>query len=266
MSRVPYGVVTPEQRDQAAEDCDEAARQRDRTSAARDQEADERDGRGEARTQEAVRYTRPARRLVNATAQQVVQPGANQPVVHALLRHMDQTLQDVALDRQAAVRDRRDAAADRNQSAEDRFIKAAHRAQAAIERAQQPLHPVLLDHGRWSDLYAGAQAARTRSEALCQQARALNRASLPEKEVLLRSELARLRARLATMPVIEQAKGVIIAQNGCSDTEAFDLLRQASQRLNQPVRDLADRIVTGARDKRHPPAGQAKTPAGSSSP
>jgi AmiR/NasT family two-component response regulator len=46
------------------------------------------------------------------------------------------------------------------------------------------------------------------------------------------------------MPVIEQAKGIIMAQRQCSPARAFDLLRQASQRLNEPVRDIAARIVT----------------------
>ena len=43
-------------------------------------------------------------------------------------------------------------------------------------------------------------------------------------------------ARLDTMPVIEQAKGILMAQRGCGPEEAFDLLRQASQRFNVPVR------------------------------
>jgi AmiR/NasT family two-component response regulator len=50
------------------------------------------------------------------------------------------------------------------------------------------------------------------------------------------------------MPVIEQAKGILIAQTGCSPDEAFTLLRQASQRSNVRVSELAasmvDRAVT----------------------
>jgi hypothetical protein len=57
---------------------------------------------------------------------------------------------------------------------------------------------------------------------------------------------ARLQARLETMPVIEQAKGILIAQQGCTADEAFDLLRQASQRSNIRVRDLAAKIVAEA--------------------
>jgi len=45
------------------------------------------------------------------------------------------------------------------------------------------------------------------------------------------------------MPVIEQAKGILMAQQRCSPDEAFDLLRRASQRFNLPVRVLAARLV-----------------------
>jgi hypothetical protein len=67
------------------------------------------------------------------------------------------------------------------------------------------------------------------------------------------------------MPVIEQAKGIIVAQEGCTAEQAFDLLRKASQRSNVLLRELATRIV--ARNTRlsqihghHEPAGWAATP------
>jgi AmiR/NasT family two-component response regulator len=57
------------------------------------------------------------------------------------------------------------------------------------------------------------------------------------------SAYARLLARRETMPVIEQAKGIIMGQAHCGDAQAFDLLRRASQRSNVPVRELAAQIV-----------------------
>lgn len=57
---------------------------------------------------------------------------------------------------------------------------------------------------------------------------------------------ARLEARLASMPVIEQAKGVLIASEGCDADQAFDLLCQAAQRSGLPVHELAEQIVTKA--------------------
>jgi hypothetical protein len=43
--------------------------------------------------------------------------------------------------------------------------------------------------------------------------------------------------------VIEQAKGIIMAQSHCGGAQAFDMLRRASQRSNVPVRELAAQIV-----------------------
>jgi hypothetical protein len=48
---------------------------------------------------------------------------------------------------------------------------------------------------------------------------------------------------MGTMPVIEQAKGIIIAQQGCEPEEAFDLLRRVSQRTNVKLHSLAAQIV-----------------------
>jgi AmiR/NasT family two-component response regulator len=60
------------------------------------------------------------------------------------------------------------------------------------------------------------------------------------------AENADLRASLESRPVIDQAKGILMAQHGCSPDEAFGLLRAASQRDNRKVRDLAQAIVDGA--------------------
>jgi hypothetical protein len=60
------------------------------------------------------------------------------------------------------------------------------------------------------------------------------------------SVIVRLEGRLESMPVIEQAKGILIAKSGCSPEEAFDSLRRASQRTNVKVRVLAAQMVAGA--------------------
>jgi ANTAR domain-containing protein len=92
---------------------------------------------------------------------------------------------------------------------------------------------------RNKEIRAEAQAAKqVRADARRE------RQSTPAgRELLHRSEYARLLARLETMPVIEQAKGIIMAQSHCGAAEAFTMLRQASQRSNVPVRDLAAQIV-----------------------
>src|SRR5690348_13955223 len=66
------------------------------------------------------------------------------------------------------------------------------------------------------------------------------------RERLYHSAYARLEARLETLPVIEQAKGILMAQTGCAPEQAFDMLRRISQRSNIKVRDLADDIVSRA--------------------
>jgi hypothetical protein len=63
------------------------------------------------------------------------------------------------------------------------------------------------------------------------------------RDMMYYSAFARLQARLETMPVIEQAKGIVMAQQLCGPDEAFDLLRLTSQRANVKVHVLAERIV-----------------------
>jgi hypothetical protein len=65
----------------------------------------------------------------------------------------------------------------------------------------------------------------------------------PQREVLRESAFARMHARLDSLPVIEQAKGILMAQQQCGPVEAFDLLRWASQRANVRVYQLAAEVV-----------------------
>jgi hypothetical protein len=52
-----------------------------------------------------------------------------------------------------------------------------------------------------------------------------------------------LRNQLASQPIIEQAKGIIMANSHCDQDEAFDVLRRASQRTNIKLREVARQIV-----------------------
>jgi AmiR/NasT family two-component response regulator len=83
------------------------------------------------------------------------------------------------------------------------------------------------------------EAARARLQVTLDRARE----GRPQREILHNSAFARLQARLETMPVIEQAKGILMAQHRCGPDEAFDLLRRASQSANVRVSVLAARIV-----------------------
>ena len=48
---------------------------------------------------------------------------------------------------------------------------------------------------------------------------------------------------------IEQAKGVLMAAQGCGADEAFDTLRRASQRSNRKLRDIATEVVANAQQR-----------------
>lgn len=63
-----------------------------------------------------------------------------------------------------------------------------------------------------------------------------------------------LKAALESRTVIDQALGIIMGQNRCSQHEAFTMLRAASSRRNMKVRDLAGSIVAtvgGSRAETH---------------
>jgi GAF domain-containing protein len=52
-----------------------------------------------------------------------------------------------------------------------------------------------------------------------------------------------MRLAMESRAVIEQAKGVLMAQRGVDAQQAFDMLRDASQRYNRKLRDIAAGIV-----------------------
>ncbi len=56
-----------------------------------------------------------------------------------------------------------------------------------------------------------------------------------------------LQEALTSRAVIDQAKGILMAQNGGSADEAFNVLRTRSQQENRKLRDLAQELVERAR-------------------
>lgn len=102
------------------------------------------------------------------------------------------------------------------------------------------------DAARFQALWAQSRALVLASE----QARARVEATREQilrgrsrREVLHDSAFARLAAKQETMPVIEQAKGIVMAQRRCGPEEAFDVLRQVSQRTNVKLHVLAAQLV-----------------------
>jgi GAF domain-containing protein len=58
--------------------------------------------------------------------------------------------------------------------------------------------------------------------------------------------VVQLEDALTSRGSIEQAKGILMARRGCSADEAFDQLRETSQRTNCKLREVAAGIVEGA--------------------
>ena len=93
------------------------------------------------------------------------------------------------------------------------------------------------------------EAVRLESEGLvrrCEQTRARVRVICDQVcQCRSQRELSRglASARLGFIPVVEQAKGIVMAQQGGGPVEAFDLLRRASQRASVRVHVLAAQLV-----------------------
>ena len=59
-----------------------------------------------------------------------------------------------------------------------------------------------------------------------------------------------LTTALSTRPVIDQAKGILMRDRGCTADEAFALLVSASQRSNRKLRDIAQEVVNSVQTPR----------------
>jgi len=131
------------------------------------------------------------------------------------------------------------------------------RARAARRQAQHLARELTESRRRTRENLRRIQNARSETARL--QAR--RQESCTDQDQLRYSAYARLEARLASMPVIEQAKGILMAQYGWPEDLAFQTLRRVSQRENIKVRDLAACVV--ARAVR--PAPAQRRPAGAAS-
>jgi GAF domain-containing protein len=101
--------------------------------------------------------------------------------------------------------------------------------------------------------HAFDEAAEAEAQAFAEQAAAvlLNTQAYWDK-----SELSeQLQQALQSRAAIEQAKGIMMAREGCSPEEAFQILVRASQRTNAKLRDIATDIVARAQ-RDHPPSAE----------
>ncbi|WP_374117695.1 ANTAR domain-containing protein, partial [Streptomyces sp. XM83C] len=80
--------------------------------------------------------------------------------------------------------------------------------------------------------------------------------AVPDREErlrLLQEEIAQLRHAIASRPVIDQARGILMATHCCTSEEAWAILREASQLSNTKLRLVATALVTGTRPDAPPP-------------
>jgi transcriptional regulator with GAF, ATPase, and Fis domain len=64
-----------------------------------------------------------------------------------------------------------------------------------------------------------------------------------------RREAEAIQRAMQSRAVIEQAKGILMRDRGCTADEAFDLLVATSQRSNHKLRDVAQQLVDGVRSQ-----------------
>ncbi|WP_051812603.1 ANTAR domain-containing protein [Streptomyces sp. NRRL S-340] len=68
-----------------------------------------------------------------------------------------------------------------------------------------------------------------------------------ERLLELEQEVRQLRRALVSRPVIDQARGILMAAHACTAQQAWDILREASQRSNTKLRTVAAAVTAGAR-------------------
>ncbi|MEU9169134.1 ANTAR domain-containing protein [Streptomyces sp. NPDC048420] len=75
---------------------------------------------------------------------------------------------------------------------------------------------------------------------------------------LLRTEVEQLRRAIVTRPVIDQARGVLMATHACSPDEAWNVLREASQLSNTKLRKVAAMVTADAGGSGPPPTPELR--------
>ena len=136
--------------------------------------------------------------------------------------------------------------------AEHKRLAEFHRVAAEADRQRADEVEAKVVATRWADADR-SEAMPLKSQALVQKsqaARARARATREqiergrsEWEILQESAFARLQAKVNSTPVIEQARGIVMAQHGCGPAEAFVVLHRMSQHTDLKLHVLAARLV-----------------------
>ncbi|MFF3335521.1 ANTAR domain-containing protein [Streptomyces sp. NPDC002888] len=73
-----------------------------------------------------------------------------------------------------------------------------------------------------------------------------------ERLTVLQEEIEQLRHAIRTRPVIDQARGILMALHACTSDQAWEILRETSQHSNTKLRTVAE-AITASVDGPTPP-------------
>ncbi len=76
---------------------------------------------------------------------------------------------------------------------------------------------------------------------------------------LLQEEVEQLRQAISSRPVIDQARGILMATQSCSSDEAWTILREASQLSNTKLRTVAAAVTASTGSDGAPPPEEVRT-------
>lgn len=80
-----------------------------------------------------------------------------------------------------------------------------------------------------------------------------------ERLHLLQEEVEQLRQAIASRPVIDQARGILMATYGCSSDDAWHILRDASQLSNTKLRTVAESLTASTAAEGVAPPPEVRT-------
>ncbi|MGW8060710.1 ANTAR domain-containing protein [Streptomyces ziwulingensis] len=80
-----------------------------------------------------------------------------------------------------------------------------------------------------------------------------------ERLHVLQEEVEQLRRAIASRPVIDQARGVLMALHACTSDEAWQILREASQLSNTKLRAVAAAVTASAGNDGPPPPAEVRS-------
>ncbi|MEU6913577.1 ANTAR domain-containing protein [Streptomyces olindensis] len=80
-----------------------------------------------------------------------------------------------------------------------------------------------------------------------------------ERLHILQEEVEQLRQAIVSRPVIDQARGILMATHGCTSDEAWHILRETSQLSNTKLREVAAVVTASAESDGPAPPPELRT-------